>query len=447
MSVIIPKNLNKYSNQPWMMWLIICLCRQESRQHWLKEVHEKMKDTVVERTGVVPNLPDWEYHYHGIGLCLNGPNNETIDVDFHDGTASMIDPYFFAHRVIGLIQGHGPESRLRFWLSDAELIVMAIRDLQGGVLEPDDSHIFKLNENFRSDWDCIKQSDFSNLDSYNKWLEQIEGVDSDENQAFESWLLEKLNNEKLSAFEFGAIIKALPDEIQLLVCSGYLEGEINAKMAMVVKTLSTRNDAPEEKVVKVLDKLNPERHHPFIAHTICSFLLDRGLEKEKCLSTIKKFSDQRVVAGYGGNPYDYDLALLALIHSPQLGLSLLQRTLRSSTPAAVQSISALLSLIDEDWSNDELLKAVSGEDPEDKPDNLRYIAAALLHSKNKGMNKLGYEIMPKPIKRDSDQFGYTHDEVMEANLDNFFSYALEGAKKDVSRLNLEEIRAIVLGDI
>ncbi len=86
----------------WLGWLVVCLCRQRVRQSWLMHVHLTHLKGVEERWGFVPGLPGWSYRYHGIGLCLTGPGNEVLDVDFHDQVGAIISPFFFARRVMGL---------------------------------------------------------------------------------------------------------------------------------------------------------------------------------------------------------------------------------------------------------------------------------------------------------------------------------------------------------
>lgn len=93
------KLVKKYCNEPWTLWLLICLCRQAKRQSWLKRVHDKIVENDLDRSGIVPDHQEWAYYYHGMGLCITGPNNEVIDVDFHDEDALTIDPYFFTTRI------------------------------------------------------------------------------------------------------------------------------------------------------------------------------------------------------------------------------------------------------------------------------------------------------------------------------------------------------------
>ena len=44
-----------------------------------------------------------------MGLYLYGPNNEMLDVDFHDEEAKTIDPYFFTKRILNLKLYHSPK--------------------------------------------------------------------------------------------------------------------------------------------------------------------------------------------------------------------------------------------------------------------------------------------------------------------------------------------------
>ncbi len=434
------KLYKKYSNEPWTLWLLICLSRQIKRQSWLKSVHDKIMEKDLGESGIVPNHPEWEYYYHGMGLCLTGPNNEVIDVDFHDEDGLTIDPYFFTTRIFELSEPDIPEARLRHWLPEAELIVLLIRNLQGSLFSPRRSHVFRLNKKYQADWEYLNEIDPLSIEEGN-------ASDREElkknHKGFQKWLLKELKRRNLRPLSFEAIVKNLSDEKQAHVCLKNLK-KIDHKMAAALKILSTNNAAPMKEIVGILKKLNPNKHHPYLAHTVCNFLLNRDSERELCFETLRAFSDKRVVKGYSGNPYDYDLAHLMLKHSPNEGLTLLRRALRSSTPDSVESSAALMAAIDEDWSNQELMQVLNDRSFDENPTNRRYIVSALMNSKNKSVREFGQERMPSSRVREENEIGFTFDEVVEHNLDDSFTMHLEKVKKDLSELNLEEIRAVII---
>ncbi len=77
---------------PWLGWLAVCLCRQRVRQQWLVRVARERLSDARDGEGDAPGLAGWRYSFHGQGLCLIGPGNESLDYDFHDDEGRTIDP-------------------------------------------------------------------------------------------------------------------------------------------------------------------------------------------------------------------------------------------------------------------------------------------------------------------------------------------------------------------
>lgn len=440
-----PQFFCEFADQPWMSWLLICLCRQLERQEWLKAIDLRIREQEHEQTGIVPDLPEWKFFYHGMGLCLSGPNNEILDVDFHENDVQTVDPYFFARRVMNLENPEGPEEKLRTWLPDEELIIVGIRELQGKQLIPKDSHTFKLNPKYKSDWAMIREISFRDDRTFQEFLNKIE-KDLRQSDKLEQWLLKKLMFEKTKASAFKAIVSSLSEKNKLEICSNTLNGNLDNKAAAAVKILDEMKNAPVGLVQRVLYRLNPNQHHPYIAHTICEFLLKRKIEPKKCLAILRNFSDKRKVNGYLGNPYDYELAHLVTVYSPAEGLPLLRRALRSSTPAAVEATSALLSRIDEDWSNAELIKVIEEDVFKENPVSKRYVTAALMNSKHKDYATAGEKLKPMSREREPGEIGYTFDEVLETNMGEFFSLALEKAEQDLRTINTNALRSAAMNE-
>lgn len=441
------KIISKYSEEPWTVWLLICLCRQLQRQFWLNDIHEKITSADLGGGGTVPGHSEWKYDYHGMGICLTGPNNEVIDVDFHDEKALTIDPYFFTTRIFELSEPELPEGRLKYWLPEVELVILAIRNLQGEVLSPKKSHVFQLDKKYQAEWDYLSQLEFSDETELSTAFQRIENTTNEREvnkhaDNFQKWLLKQLNNKNLNPSGFEALARYLPEAIQTEVCLKQLR-KVDHKMASAVNVLASNNNAPVKEVTGVLNKLNKKKHHPYLAHTVCSYLLSRNTEKEACIATLIAFSDRRVVDGYGGNPYDYNLAHLMLRYSPDNGIILLRRALRSSTPGSVQDSAALMAAIDENWRNKELIQVLIEKPFEANPTSKRYIVAALLNSRDPAIREIGRANNPPLRVRMENEEGYTYDEVVEHNLSESFKYYLKEIKGDLDLLDIEKIRRVV----
>lgn len=442
----IPSIIKRYSDKPWLAWLIVCLCRQQERQAWHLSIHKKIEH-LNEYEGKVPDMPEWSFDYHGNGLCLVGPNDEVLDVNFEDDEAKTIDPYFFANRVIYLNKVQLPEERLRKWLPKSQLIAVAINELQkSGILRPEDSHTFYLNPQFYIDWQEIINANFDDGDISAEWYLNIEGVKTEEENSsttierYYDWLEDLLNHPKLGSSLVDHVTECLSPERQLKICLGQISGPICHNTAGAIETLHKRKDAPTELIEDLVSKLNSKKHHPYIAWQVCRFLLSRNIMFDECINTLETFSKQRVVDGYSGNPYDYELALLCLTYAPKQGHQLLRTALRSKTPAAIEDVSALLALIDEPWSRLEVINALTDGTHLDDTPAQRMLSATLIHSSDLETQKKGKELMPPERIRDEGEFGYTFDEVVATSLEESFPLSMESARKDLEMLDLEKIR-------
>ena len=441
------KILEQYVDEPWVQWLLICLCRQEKRQEWHREIHLKIIEADGEDSGTVPDHPEWEYYYHGRGLCLSGPNEEELDVDFYDDESKTIDPYFFTSRIFGLKEVELPEARLRHWLPQSDLVVLTIKLLQGKVLEPRKSHVFRLDKKFQSDWDELKQLDFSR--GYPEYLKSAffeKPEDKTESQLlqekYQKWLLQQLERKNLKTSEFESLILNLTGATQLKVCLKALR-KVDHNMAAAVKVLSQIENAPVAPVAAVLKKLKPKKHHPHIAIPVCEFLLNRGEERARCFETLKAFSEIKEVKGYYGNPSIYDLALLLLIHHPEEGIFALRKSLRSGIPFCIKNAVALLALINEEWCYREFIQVLEDQYYAQELTNQRYIVVGLAHSNDPVHKEIAKAHLPKSRVRTPDTIGYTFDELVEENLESEFRYYLEEEKTNLALLDIERIRAIV----
>ena len=97
----------------WSLWTLASLARHVERQKWVGYVVEtRLRGDLAQlgaagafghpeklpQSGDVPDLPEWEYFFHGKGCCLTHKEKATrIDVDFTgDGKSDAIDRYFYS---------------------------------------------------------------------------------------------------------------------------------------------------------------------------------------------------------------------------------------------------------------------------------------------------------------------------------------------------------------
>ncbi len=432
--------LQRYKSKPWISWLLVVLARQRKRQFWLNEIHESIKAANLKRTGIVPNHPEWEFRYHGMGLILIGPNKEMIDVNFHDDKCETIDPYFFTTRLFGLETPEVPEARLRFWLPEEELVISVVRSLQGSILEPKDSHVFRLISELESDWNYLSAH---HLD-FNALLREIEGDDNqlqEYKEHFTEWLVELSQKEDVKNSELEAALKTIPAQIRIKHCLPHLS-QVDRKMTAAIRSMDDLTEVPLEPIIDLLFQLNPKEHHPFIGYTVCEFLLKRKVRTSDCIRTLLTLSDIRVVKGYFGNPYDYDLFVLILKYSPKDGVNLLHRVLTSTTPDSVQRSAALMAVIDEEWSNRALVKALFSESKNVDSRNKRYLVAALLNSKHTEFQQIGLKNILPTSSRSKDAVGYTRNELLLNNMKASMAYYIKEAEKDLEEMDVGEVRQI-----
>lgn len=127
---------------PWARILLLCLVRHQERQRWVLEVVETRLGAdpgEVGRHGAfahperghgpVPGLPDWTFRFHGTGCCMTHRDGEVIDVDFVDGSADWIDPFFYLEflRTTSRPTVHEaslvrPDPLAEFWLADTDAL-------------------------------------------------------------------------------------------------------------------------------------------------------------------------------------------------------------------------------------------------------------------------------------------------------------------------------------
>ncbi len=426
--------------EPWLAWLLICLCRQRTRQTWLMTVSREHLSGVDQQQGQVPGLTGWSYLYHGIGLCLSGPGGEELDMNFHDEQGAVIDPYFFAHRVMDLEPSPLPEARLRRWLPGAKVIVAGLDELRRRSIigHPDSDHIFQLCEELEQIHQDVATLDFTEVDVQRRWArglgdDELSGQDPGQLRGrHRAWLLDLLADRDQAGGVLKAAVETLPGQEPAALLARVAQGPVDNSMARSFELLYERGDAPPLDARKLLERLNPEEHHPYPAWATVRYFLCRNIERELCLKTLLAFAAQRVVKGYLGNPYDDKLTELMLEYAPERALPLVKQTLRSTTPCAVGGLAALLALMDQTWCHRELASALR-ETTKTAPENARYLVAAMGLSSSEVARRRARILAPRDPEPAPGTGGYTLEEVMansaECLLDGYLEEARPLAEK------------------
>src|SRR5215472_15998548 len=100
---------------PWETWALIGLLRHRDRQLWVAEIiRNRLQGALsdlaklgafghpegVPQSGNVPNMPEWEYYFHGRGCCISHKVlGDAIDVDFYDDSAEYFDTFLHESRM------------------------------------------------------------------------------------------------------------------------------------------------------------------------------------------------------------------------------------------------------------------------------------------------------------------------------------------------------------
>ncbi len=161
------------------------------------------------------------------------------------------------------------------------------------------------------------------------------------------------------------------------------------------------------------------------------YLLRRGRESQRAVEAFLAFARQKKVAGYVGNPFAADFALLALEFAPSQALTLVRAALRSAVPVARGEVAATLAVLDRPWCHRELLSALS--ECQNRGDSAPLRAALRVCTTLEariGVEQWEQAHPPEPHLGP----GYTWSEVADANADTFLGGQLEKARKWVKQL-------------
>ncbi|WP_437679052.1 hypothetical protein [Sorangium sp. So ce131] len=424
---------------PWHAWLLVTLARQVDRQRWLVRVqHERLLPDSDE--GNVPGMPGWRFLFHGRGLCLTAPDGEAIDVDDHGDGGLTIDPYFFAHRILTMAHPRLPERRLRAFLPTADVMVAAIRELtREGLLVPGEhGHVFRVLPELEANAEAFASIDFSDAARRARWAEHLGDHEllarerpsaaaqeraAIQREAYKRYLLAGLACEATARAFVDPLEAVLTPAEFVHACAGLIDAPVGATAGHAIERLDARPDYPVcPAVSRLLARADPAQDHPYAVHAAARYLLRRGIERDRAVRGALAFARVEVVAGYRGNPFLGELALLLLEYAPPHALAALRRGLRSNTPAVRKKVAAALAVLDQPWCLRELLLALD--------DATTFEASAAVRA---ALSWMGAEEARAAVKRWTQTHvlrvtegpGYGWEEVQEASIADFLAHEID----------------------
>ncbi len=360
------------SVDPWLGWLLLCLCRQRARQTWLLQVHRiQLKGAAQDRPGDVPGLAGWRYDYHGGALCLLGPDGESVEVQITSWSVSTgwreqdgatIDQGFFAFGVDGE-KARGLAGRVWRWLPGIDLILAGVRELRAAGLLVGEHHI-QLCERLELLYTRVAALDLDApavLRRLGPLAGDPEPQGRDVRQVLarhHAWLLGLLADRVRAGGVIDAVGREVGPESPVRVARELLAGPIDWTTAATVDALEHLLDGPDDAVVALLDRLVPDQPHA--ARAVVRYLLSRGVERPRAVAALRTFA---VHGPERGNVAHFALAVLALEHAVELTLPILRSALRSKIPLVYLDTAALLVALDLPWCRRELAAVL--EEPRD----------------------------------------------------------------------------------
>ncbi|WP_437591616.1 DUF6896 domain-containing protein [Sorangium sp. So ce1000] len=424
---------------PWHAWLLVALARQVDRQRWLVRVQrERLRQT--SRRGDVPGMPGWTFFFHGIGLCLTAPDGETIDVDDHGDNGLTIDPFFFTQRILSLPHPALPERRLLAFLPTEDAMVAAIRELtrEGLLVLSERGHVFRVAPEIEENAWAFASIDFSDASLRARWAEHLgdhellalerpsaaaQARAAAQREAYKRYLLAGIACEA-TARAFIDPLEAVLEPVEFVdVCAGLIDASVGTTAGHAIELLDASPDYPVcPAVSRLLARADPALHHPYAVQAAARYLLRRGIERDRAVQAVLAFARVEVVAGYRGNPFLGELALLLLEHAPPHALAALRRGLRSSTPVVQTHVAAALAALGQAWCVRELLLALDDAATFEASASVR--AALSWIGSDEARAAVTYWTQTH-VLRVAEGPGYGWEEIQEAGADESLAYEID----------------------
>lgn len=396
-----PKDLNEWMMEspkpeflpsPWDTWTLIGLVRHRTRQYWVADIMRTRlggnpedlatrgsfgHPTAVARSGIVPGMPEWEYYFHGRGLCLSHKVDGTdIDVDFFDDSADYFDAYFYRRFLDSLKKPNSVEQRIRELFPTTEPVHLSIQDLlkRGALLTKPGggSNAFRVASELLERQDDFE--DFCNrwdVPGNRLWLAALIGdwvavreltspgtsldefVNDYAAKAIDLRVLtlKQFSSDNPSEVLYGLAHLNVADDALLATLRGPISGAMSAALSIL-----EQQDDPQwcEAVHSLFLRMPPDGEipAPHIWITALKFLLRHHYHTKELLPLLPKAD--KTSCGEG--------VILALEYAPEHVISMVRKGLSHTIPIARTEVSAILAVIAKPWCIHELALAISQSD-------------------------------------------------------------------------------------
>ncbi len=381
---------------PWGLWTFCSLHRHLQRQRFVADIVKNRLGGDLEKIGrkgyfghppgfirgLVPELPDWEYDFHGCGCCLtNRLSGESIDVDFYDNSPDWFDDFFYTSYLRSLEQPEIWERRVLELHPSIDTVILAFEELlNAGLLKKRQDH-------------KVVQLVFDS-DLINRILEQIETECHAESKlifiaaALGDWeLVQKLSPAKQVADSVKAQCESLAAKREQYLIQIYdaennhqeyalkglaemnsprqreflkrtFTGPLTSTISCAFKIIGKNNDDTWcNEVDTLLKRIQPDGKlpQPHLWINSMKYLLQHHSDKKQYREMLLT-ADAHLLA---------QAAILALEHFPQDAIKIFQKAIRSSIPGNRIVAAAALALINQPWSLREMIIILEESDEQE----------------------------------------------------------------------------------
>jgi hypothetical protein len=378
---------------PWETWTLLSLLRHQGRQEWVtKTIQTKLGAEIaciaeqgslgfpqVPPSGIVPDLLEWEYYFHGRGCRLTQRRTgETIDVDYYDETCRWIDIHFYVWYLESLTTPAFAEERLLALHGLPATVELPIQSLIEAefLLADNDRPIFQFHpdclgliphlQQLEKLWQDPRQKTLA-LASLGDWIGVKANLSADDPlvTVVEELAHSSQTREENNLIKFYSHTDTRQLALHSMIAQNHPQREDFLKQAIREEDGGTLSIALEaivqqadahwlEPVFALLQRLEPNDGFPDAAHwiTAAEYLLRNGCQREWIAEALSKFPTDKLA----------EASILALEYAPQHALGLLRRALRSDIPYNRSAAAAVLAILDTPWSRRELMAVVQETD-------------------------------------------------------------------------------------
>lgn len=431
-----------FALSPWATWTLFSLIRHRQRQAFVAEIVRDRLGVRLEHLaqrgyaahppdkgqGVVPGLADWDYNLHGRGCCvMHRLSGVEIDVDFFDDTSDWFEPCFFQCFLSTLKTPEIWEKRLielHPQFSDQgppfETVKLAFTELQeAAFLEPhsERTSIVKLAFDERALSNQMTWFETAAEDSH--LLMRLAAVIGDWPLVCD---LQTAENVEVTVSEAAKQVIALREQKLISLFAEENRQKVSLKglqeidsvfLDEYITTILKQGTPAVVTALELLLKRNDKTWCPLI-HEFYQQFNPAGSEDEfpsphiwgQCLEFLfrHQYSFPEAAEVFS-NVHQHCLGeavVLALEYRPSQALKLFRAALRSEIPNNRMIAAAVLALVDQPWSRQELLDTFSESDESDQTSECR---AALLETQCSQAHQVVLDWQARhPFQRESDEW-------------------------------------------